>query len=75
MRGFGFRQVRVRHHGDTARIEVTPEDFSRLLSGDIAAAIVQALKKLGYTYVCLDLAGYRTGSMNESLRQKVVGSR
>jgi len=67
VRGFGFRQVRVRHHGDTARIEVTREDFSRLLSGDIAAAIVQALKELGYTYVCLDLAGYRTGSMNESL--------
>jgi pyridinium-3,5-biscarboxylic acid mononucleotide sulfurtransferase len=76
VRGFGFRQVRVRHHGDTARIEVTPEDFSRLLSGDIAAAIVRALKELGYTYVCLDLAGYRTGSMNEGIwRQKAVGSK
>jgi uncharacterized protein len=68
LRVLGFQQVRVRHHGDTARIELVRGDFERLLS-DVAAGkkITAALKQLGYTYVCLDLEGYRTGSMNESL--------
>ena len=61
----GFRQVRVRHHGETARIEIDPRDFKRLLSEDTAQTIVLELKNLGFTYVCLDLEGYRTGSMNE----------
>ncbi len=60
----GFRQVRVRHHGDTARIEVEKKDFGRLLSHDAMEKVTTALKDLGYTYVCLDLEGYRTGSMN-----------
>ena len=67
LHGFGFRQVRVRHHGDTARIELDKNDFSRLLGGDAADRVVASLKELGYTYVSLDLAGYRTGSMNEGL--------
>jgi uncharacterized protein len=67
LRALGFRQIRVRHHGDTARIEVEREDFERMLSGDTAQKIVEAFKQLGYTYVCLDLEGYRTGSMNEGL--------
>jgi uncharacterized protein len=67
LRLMGFRQVRVRHHGDTARIEIERSEFDRLVSGDAAAQIVPALKELGYTYVCLDLEGYRTGSMNEGL--------
>lgn len=66
----GFGQVRVRHHGDTARIELDPAQFGRLLAGDAAARIAAALKELGYTYVCLDLEGYRTGSMNEALRDE-----
>jgi uncharacterized protein len=74
VRSLGFREVRVRHHGDTARIEVRRNDFERMLTGDTARELVAELKKLGYTYVCLDLEGYRTGSMNESLR-KTVGSR
>lgn len=65
LRVLGFRQVRVRHHGDTARIEIDPEDFGRLLSGDMARRITSGLKQSGFTYVCLDLEGYRTGSMNE----------
>ncbi len=65
LRAHGFRQVRVRHHGDIARIEVTKEDFAKLISGDVIAAVTAEFKKLGYTYVCLDLEGYRTGSMNE----------
>ena len=69
--GMGFRQVRVRHHGDTARIEISPGDFGRISTGDSTRRIVSALKKLGYTYVCLDLEGYRTGSMNEGLMERV----
>lgn len=63
----GFTQVRVRHHGNTARIEVLAGEFSRLLTDGRAARISRALKELGYTYVCLDLEGYRTGSMNEGI--------
>jgi uncharacterized protein len=67
LRLLGFREVRVRHHGDTARIEVRTSDFERLLTGDTSRKIVAAFKELGYTYVSLDLEGYRTGSMNEGL--------
>ena len=59
----GFRQVRVRHHGTVARIEVMADEMSRLLED--APTVVQHLKALGYRYVTLDLQGYRTGSMNE----------
>lgn len=67
VRGLGVQQVRVRHHGDTARIEVDSEDVIRLVAGEVKQRIVAAFKELGYTYVCLDLEGYRTGSMNELL--------
>ncbi len=70
LRSHGFRQVRVRHYGDTARIEVDHSDFPRLLSKGVAERITAALKEIGYTYVCLDLAGYRTGSMNEGLKHE-----
>jgi uncharacterized protein len=65
----GFRQVRVRYHGDTARIEVVKEDFPRLMADDVRERIIKAFKELGFTYVCLDIEGYRTGSMNEGLEQ------
>lgn len=62
----GFRYFRVRHHDDrTARIEVGREEIERLLNPDLRNKIVNNLKKLGFTYVTLDLQGYRTGSMNE----------
>jgi uncharacterized protein len=70
LRAAGFRQVRVRHHGDTARIEVAPDEFALLLAGDSAERITRKIKDLGYTYVCLDLEGYRTGSLNETIIQK-----
>lgn len=70
LRALGFRQARVRHHEGIARIEIDRADFGRLLNGDIAAKIIAALKELGYTYVCLDLEGYRTGSMNEMLMEQ-----
>lgn len=63
----GFSQVRVRIHDKMARIEVLPEEIVRFLSADIREMINVELKKYGFSYVTLDLAGYRTGSMNETL--------
>ena len=65
LRQMGFGQVRVRHHDQIARIEVEPPYFQEVIKR--GAEIVSALKKLGYTYVALDLAGFRSGSMNEVL--------
>jgi uncharacterized protein len=70
LRRQGFSQIRVRHHGQTARIEIMPDEFERLLARRTRAGIIRRLKKLGYTYVALDLEGYRTGSLNEPLRKK-----
>jgi uncharacterized protein len=67
LHSLGYRQVRVRHHGDTARIEVERDEFERLLSGDTVQKVVTAFKQLGYTYICMDLEGYRIGSMNEGM--------
>ena len=63
----GFRQFRVRIHGDLARIEVLPEDFPGIMKEETRTAIDGKLKELGFCYVSLDLRGYRTGSMNEVL--------
>jgi uncharacterized protein len=60
-----FGQLRVRHHDDLARIEVDPDDFEEVLAA--RDQIVEELQALGYTYVTLDLAGFRSGSMNEAL--------
>jgi uncharacterized protein len=62
--GLGFSQIRVRHHDNIARIEIRPEEFGRMTKPAMARRAVQGLQKLGYRYVTLDLAGYRTGSMN-----------
>ena len=70
LHSLGFSQVRVRHHGSIARIEVLPEEISRVLDPDLKGKIVKKLKDLGYTYVALDLTGYRTGSLNEMLALK-----
>lgn len=67
LRKLGLSQVRVRHHGETARIEVPPGEFGKILARDDGAEVARRLKKLGYTYVTLDLEGYRTGSLNEPL--------
>jgi uncharacterized protein len=72
LREAGFRQVRVRHHGPIARIEVEADEFPRLLKKGLAAKISTRLKELGYSYVSLDLEGYRTGSMNETLKRSHV---
>ncbi|MDH4163041.1 MAG: ATP-dependent sacrificial sulfur transferase LarE [Nitrospirota bacterium] len=73
IRGLGVSQVRVRHHGDTARIEIAQQEFSLILADGVAERVVKAIKDLGFTYVCLDLEGYRTGSMNAVLKAPVSG--
>jgi uncharacterized protein len=65
LRGLGLRQLRVRHHNDVARIEVEPQDVSIVV--EHRERIVRRLKNLGYKYVALDLAGFRSGSMNEAV--------
>ncbi len=67
LRGLGFTQVRVRHHDSIARIEVPRELMSGLLADDVSEQIAGKLKEIGFTYVTVDLQGYRTGSMNETL--------
>lgn len=66
VRAMGFRDVRVRHHGDTARVEVPREDLTA--AADAADEITAALEALGYRYVTLDLAGLRSGNLNAALR-------
>jgi uncharacterized protein len=63
----GLFTMRVRHHGDVARLEFGPEEFGRVL-GDLREEVVRRVKAAGYTYVALDLQGYRTGAMNETLK-------
>lgn len=67
LKGKGFRQLRVRHHGDTARIEIERDEFSRFFDESLITELVAEFKRIGYKYVTLDLEGYRTGSMNEVL--------
>jgi uncharacterized protein len=67
----GFHQVRVRIHGGTiARIEVLPEEFPRLMQDEIRRTIVMSFKSYGFAYVTMDLQGYRSGSMNETLTRE-----
>jgi uncharacterized protein len=67
LRRQGLKTVRVRHHDRMARIEVGPDELSRFLEADFRKRVTAELKQLGYTYVALDLEGYRSGSMNEVL--------
>ena len=65
LRELGFRQFRVRHHDTVARVEVEPQDIPRLV--ELREAVNARFKELGYTYVTLDLEGYRSGKMNDTL--------
>ncbi len=67
LRTKGFSQIRVRHHGQIARIEIDPSEFFLVMEKQTRDEVVESLRKIGYQYVTLDLAGYRTGSMNEPL--------
>lgn len=64
VKALGFRQVRVRHHGDVARVEVEPDQVELLFAQ--RGAVVRGLKQAGYTFVALDLEGYATGRLNET---------
>lgn len=67
MRELGFREFRVRYHGEIARIETAREELPRLFEEKTREKIVRVMKKIGFVYVTMDLQGYRTGSMNEVL--------
>jgi pyridinium-3,5-biscarboxylic acid mononucleotide sulfurtransferase len=69
LRELGFRQFRVRLHDKLARVEISPDEMSRALAPRMAAAIAHRLKEAGFSYVALDLEGYRQGSLNETLPQ------
>lgn len=69
IRSAGIRQVRVRHHGNLARIEVAPTDLPKLVEPTFAQAVHRAGRDAGFTYVTIDVAGYRQGSHNETLAQ------
>jgi uncharacterized protein len=75
LRALGFRQYRVRHHGEMVRIEIAPEELPRALNPEMAAEFTRVFKAIGFKFVTLDLQGFRSGSMNallplEQLRQK-----
>jgi len=67
LRALGFANVRLRHHGELARIEVDGRDVARLAEASVRRDIVRHLRELGYVYVTLDLEGFRSGSLNEAL--------
>jgi pyridinium-3,5-biscarboxylic acid mononucleotide sulfurtransferase len=64
LKALGFRQVRVRHHGEVARIEVEPSDLERLLA--LRTVVVARVREAGYAFIALDLEGYATGSLNRT---------
>ena len=66
----GFKQFRVRVHGNIARIEVLPEEISKLTEEKVRSTICKNFKEIGFDYVTMDLAGYRTGSMNETIKNE-----
>src|SRR5712691_1897123 len=66
----GFRQLRVRHHDKIARIEVERSEIPRLIEEEMSRIVTDGLRKIGYTYVTVDLLGYRSGSMNEGFFRK-----
>lgn len=67
LRALGFRQFRVRHHGDIVRVEIARDELPRALSTEMATEFTRIFKALGFTYVTLDLEGFRSGSMNAVL--------
>jgi len=70
LRSLGMIQTRVRHHENIARIEVDPKERKKFFDENLLDEIGESLKKLGFTYVTLDILGYRSGSMNEVLSQE-----
>jgi uncharacterized protein len=75
LRALGFRELRVRHHGELARVEIARGELQRALNLEMMDAITAALKRSGYQYVTLDCAGFRSGSMNAILPADVLARR
>jgi len=75
LRVLGFRQFRVRHHGEIVRIEIAPEELARALTAEMAAEFTRIFKALGFQFVTLDLEGFRSGSMNALLAADVLTRR
>ena len=67
LHGLGIKQLRVRHHDTVARIEVEPEDFITLTEEDVRVRVTEYFRSIGYSYVTMDLDGFRSGSLNEVL--------
>lgn len=72
LHSLGFRQVRVRHHGNLARIEIARADLPRALNMDVLDAMTEALRRIGFLYITLDTQGYRSGSMNDMLPASAI---
>jgi uncharacterized protein len=75
MRQLGFREFRVRHHGELARVEIARNELSRALTMEMLDAITAGLKQVGYQYVTLDTTGFRSGSLNAILPVDVLARR
>ena len=75
LRQLGFREFRVRHHGDLARVEIARAELPRALTMEMLGAVTSALKRAGYQYVTLDCTGFRSGSMNAILPAEVLARR
>jgi uncharacterized protein len=69
MREMGFREFRVRHHDQLVRLEIAPAELERALQKEVVDQLAEKFRALGFRYVTLDLHGYRTGAMNEILKQ------
>ncbi len=67
LRSLGFRQFRVRHHGDVARIEIAREELPKALTVDMFDVLGREFKRIGFQFVAVDVQGYRTGALNEVL--------
>ena len=72
LRNLGFRQLRVRHHGDIVRIEIARDELPRALTAEMATEFTRIFKALGFTYITLDQEGFRSGSMNATLPVNVL---
>jgi uncharacterized protein len=75
LRKLGFREFRVRHHGELARVEIARDELPRALTMEMLDAITAALKQAGFQYVTLDCTGFRSGSMNAILPVDVLARR
>jgi uncharacterized protein len=75
LRQLGFRELRVRHHGELARVEIARAELPRALSMEMLDQISSVLKQAGFKYITLDCSGFRSGSMNDLLPVEVLARR